>query len=97
MDGTDLVRDLFGKASTTTVTLRRPIEVRRAVCHEDRCHICEGIEIYAPAGQEVAALCGAMFAMGLPDSAMQVVDQHGVALMLVQSIHRTAIDGSKPA
>lgn len=95
MDGTSMVADLFGKATTTTVRLHKPVEARTARMVTPTTVICEGYTISGD--NPVQAVCGVLFSRGFSDSALQVFDRTGAAVCFVQSIHRSAIDGSKPA
>lgn len=95
MDGTSMVADLFGKASTTTVRLHKPVEARTARMVTPTTVICEG---YTISGENpVSAVCGVLFSLGFADSALQVFDRTGAMFCFVESTHQTAIDGSKSA
>lgn len=90
-----MVADLFGNADKATLRLRKPIEARIARMATPLTVVCEG---YTISGENaVQAVCGVLFASGFSDSALQIIDRTGAAVGFVQSIHQSAIDGSKRA
>ena len=71
--------------------LPQPVLAVRAVLTSGASACCAGVTVTS--ATPVQALCGALAASGVPDSAMQVVDAEGCAVMLVESIHQAARDG----
>ncbi len=86
MDGSTFIPGLFGR-ETETVRLIHPVEALTAVLRNDRMATCAGIAVISDT--PIQALCGAL-AASHPDSAMQVRDRRGNAVMFVQSVHAAA-------
>jgi hypothetical protein len=107
MEGAAISRDLFGenypgaecypeeaKKAGLPLPIHPAVEMRQALLVLGPIYsaVCDGIRVECDG--PIRALCGAMWASGVTDSAMQVVDEAGKAVCFVESIYEMAKIGS---
>lgn len=86
--------DLF-PAAPGALLLHKPIVARIAQMPTPRSVRCDGI--FMVGDNAITALCGAMLASGMEDSALQVLDSSSEPVCFIASIHQWAREGSHGA
>jgi hypothetical protein len=92
-------RDLFDPLTPdgSAFVLPVPVPCLTATLRGERTASCDGVTVVA--SFPVMALCGALYTLGRPDSAMQLVDRNKRPLLFVESVHAVArfqLESDKP-